>query len=100
MHHGGAGTTATGLIAGKPTLICLFLPISLSGGECIAQKGFRPSPLKQSSLSVERLASALRQLVDDVRFSENTHQLSIALRSENSAYNVTEWLEQQGIIEG
>ena len=64
----------------------------------MARKALGPTPIKQSALTADKLADALRQLVEDERFKENAQRLSIALRSENGADNAIEWLKQSGIL--
>ncbi|GAL17688.1 UDP-glucose:sterol glucosyltransferase [Vibrio maritimus] len=98
VHHGGAGTTAAGLMAGKPTLICPFFADQPFWGAEVARKELGPTPIKQSALTADKLACALRQLVEDERFKENAQLLSIALRSENGADNAIEWMKQRGIL--
>ncbi|USD63401.1 glycosyltransferase family 1 protein [Vibrio sp. SCSIO 43140] len=100
VHHGGAGTTAAGLMAGKPTLICPFFADQPFWGAVVARKALGPTPIKQSALTADKLACALRQLVEDERFKENAQRLSIALRSENGADNAIEWMKQSGILKG
>ena len=44
VHHGGAGTTAAGLRAGRPTLICPFVGDQPFWGSQIDQLGSGPNP--------------------------------------------------------
>ena len=39
IHHGGAGTTAAGLLAGKPTLVCPFFGDQYMWGEMVRRAG-------------------------------------------------------------
>ncbi|KAJ7969803.1 Sterol 3-beta-glucosyltransferase [Quillaja saponaria] len=60
VHHGGAGTTATGLRAGCPTTIVPFFGDQFFWGNKIHQKGLGPSPIPIYQLTVESLSNAIR----------------------------------------
>jgi hypothetical protein len=59
-HHGGAGTTAAGLRAGKPTIIVPFFGDQFFWGSVIEKCGAGPRPLPGKSITAEQLAEALR----------------------------------------
>ncbi|CAI9116523.1 OLC1v1017695C5 [Oldenlandia corymbosa var. corymbosa] len=60
VHHGGAGTTATGLRAGCPTTIVPFFGDQFFWGDRVHQRGLGPAPIPISELSVEALSEAIR----------------------------------------
>ncbi|CAJ1976939.1 unnamed protein product [Sphenostylis stenocarpa] len=60
VHHGGAGTTATGLKAGCPTTIVPFFGDQFFWGDRIYQKELGPNPIPISQLNVQNLANAIR----------------------------------------
>ncbi|KAK4859282.1 hypothetical protein QYF36_002738 [Acer negundo] len=59
VHHGGAGTTATGLKAGCPTTIIPFFGDQLFWGDRIQERELGPAPIPISQLSVEKLSNAI-----------------------------------------
>lgn len=59
-HHGGAGTTAAGLRAGKPTVIVPFFGDQFFWGTVVEQKGAGPKPLPGKTVTAEELAKAFR----------------------------------------
>nr|POF16160.1 sterol 3-beta-glucosyltransferase ugt80b1 [Quercus suber] len=59
VHHGGAGTTATGLKAGCPTTIVPFFGDQFFWGDKVHQKGLGPAPIPIAQLSVESLSNAI-----------------------------------------
>ncbi|OQV02975.1 hypothetical protein CLAIMM_08082 [Cladophialophora immunda] len=61
VHHGGAGTTAAGLLAGKPTVIVPFFGDQFFWGKIVAQAGAGPLPVPHKSLTAKRLATAITQ---------------------------------------
>lgn len=56
VHHGGAGTTAGGLIAGKPTFICPFFGDQNFWGEMVYKAGFGPAPCLVEQLTPKIVA--------------------------------------------
>jgi len=63
VHHGGAGTTAAGLAAGKPTLVCPFFGDQFFWGEMVRRRGVGPEPCPIDSLTTQVLASKFEVLV-------------------------------------
>ncbi|KAI9078645.1 hypothetical protein K1719_039394 [Acacia pycnantha] len=59
VHHGGAGTTATGLKAGCPTAIVPFFGDQFFWGDRIYEKGLGPAPIPISELTCEKLLNAI-----------------------------------------
>ncbi|GLT32123.1 hypothetical protein SLA2020_068110 [Shorea laevis] len=60
VHHGGAGTTATGLKAGCPTTIVPFFGDQFFWGDRVHEKGLGPASIPISQLNVENLSNAIR----------------------------------------
>ncbi|KAL3638933.1 hypothetical protein CASFOL_016840 [Castilleja foliolosa] len=82
VHHGGAGTTATGLKAGCPTTIVPFFGDQFFWGERIYQKGLGPTPIPISQLSVESLSEAIRFMLQPEVKSRAT-ELAVCLQNED-----------------
>ena len=61
VHHGGAGTTAAGLVLGRPTVVVPFFGDQPFWGSIVARAGAGPQPLPYKSLTAAKLADALRQ---------------------------------------
>ncbi|KNB06496.1 hypothetical protein FOXG_07189 [Fusarium oxysporum f. sp. lycopersici 4287] len=59
VHHGGAGTTAAGIAAGRPTVIVPFFGDQPFWGQMIAQAGAGPKPIPFKELTAEILASSI-----------------------------------------
>ncbi|ENH64141.1 Sterol 3-beta-glucosyltransferase [Fusarium oxysporum f. sp. cubense race 1] len=60
VHHGGAGTTACGLVNGRPTTIVPFFGDQPFWGSVVASNGAGPPPIAYKSISVEKLSSAIK----------------------------------------
>ncbi|KAH6625467.1 hypothetical protein C7974DRAFT_360679 [Boeremia exigua] len=59
VHHGGAGTTAAGIAAGRPTLIVLFFGDQPFWGAMVARAGAGPDPIPHKQLTASKLADAI-----------------------------------------
>ncbi|GJN17051.1 hypothetical protein PR202_gb04089 [Eleusine coracana subsp. coracana] len=64
VHHGGAGTTAAGLIAGCPTTVVPFFGDQFFWGDRIHARGVGPAPIPIAELTVEALSNAIRFMLD------------------------------------
>jgi sterol 3beta-glucosyltransferase len=83
VHHGGAGTTAAGLRAGKPTLVCPFLLDQPFWGQRVHTLGVGPKPLPQKKLSVAKLTTALRSITTDTDMRTRAEALADRIAIEN-----------------
>jgi sterol 3beta-glucosyltransferase len=83
VHHGGAGTTAEGLRAGKPTVVC---PTSVNDqafwGRRVCELGVGPKPIPQRRLTAEALAEAVRVAVADGGMRRRAEELGKKIRTE------------------
>lgn len=83
-HHGGAGTTATGLRFDRPTAVVPFFGDQSFWGHMVAAAGAGPAPVPARQLTVERLAEAFRACGRaDVR--ARAAQIGALLRSRDGA---------------
>ncbi|UJR08606.1 hypothetical protein I4U23_012865 [Adineta vaga] len=81
-HHGGAGTTAAGLRAGKPTIIVPFFGDQFFWGSVIERSGAGPNPLPGKSVTVEQLVDAFK-FVHTSAAREAAERIRVALLEEN-----------------
>jgi sterol 3beta-glucosyltransferase len=59
VHHGGAGTTAAGLLAARPTVVCPFQGDQHFWAAAVHRAGAGPPPLPAKKLAPGGLASAI-----------------------------------------
>ena len=83
VHHGGAGTTAAGLRAGCPTVVCPFAVDQPFWGARVQALGVGPAPIPQRRLDAARLGDAIRATVDDPAMRAAATRLSTAIRAED-----------------
>jgi sterol 3beta-glucosyltransferase len=84
VHHGGAGTTAAGLRAGRATLICPFVGDQPFWGQQIDQLGAGPKPLPQRRLDTDRLSERISALLTNRRYADRAAEIAQRLRSEDA----------------
>ncbi|KAK0385361.1 hypothetical protein NLU13_7837 [Sarocladium strictum] len=65
IHHGGAGTTACGLLSGRPTAVVPFFGDQQFWGDMVAEAGAGPKPIPQRTLDSDNLAEAIRVCLTD-----------------------------------
>ncbi|KAJ3486582.1 hypothetical protein NLG97_g6585 [Lecanicillium saksenae] len=64
VHHGGAGTTAAGIKAGKPTFVVPFFGDQPFWGSMIARANAGPEPVPYKDLTAEKLAAAIKKCIE------------------------------------
>ncbi|KAI1103665.1 glycosyltransferase family 1 protein [Jackrogersella minutella] len=80
-HHGGAGTTAAGINAGKPTIIVPFFGDQPFWGAMVARAGAGPDPIPYTKLTAEGLAKAIRMALKPETL-ERARELGEKIREE------------------
>lgn len=93
VHHGGAGTTAAGVRAGCPTLICPFGLDQPFWGHRIAALGAGPAPLPQKRLTAESLADSLTTLVTHTPYRTIARRLASAIGDEEGVATAVRIIE-------
>ena len=94
VHHGGAGTTAAGLRAGRPTLICPVLGDQGFWAERVSHLGAGPRPIPIRRLTATNLTERLNQLLIEQSYRSTTDNLGEAIRSEDGAGQALRTLER------
>ena len=83
VHHGGAGTTAAGIRAARPTVICPFFGDQPFWGRRIRELGVGSEPIQQKKLTVDNLAAAIREATIDQTIQQNAEALGKEIRGED-----------------
>jgi sterol 3beta-glucosyltransferase len=93
VHHGGAGTTAAGLLAARPTVVCPFQGDQYFWGAAVHRAGAGPASLSAKKLAASRLASAIRAAIDDSAVQARTAELSERIAEEDGATRACQQIE-------
>jgi UDP:flavonoid glycosyltransferase YjiC (YdhE family) len=80
VHHGGAGTTAAGLRAGRPTIIKPFFADQFFWGERVEEMGLGRCI---KSLTVEQLSAALRVVSTDENMLKIANRVGQKIKAVN-----------------
>jgi UDP:flavonoid glycosyltransferase YjiC (YdhE family) len=83
VHHGGAGTTASALSSGVPSLVCPFFGDQPYWADRVHSLGVGPKPLPSRQLTVPALAGRLRAVTRDSGHAEAARRLGRALTAED-----------------
>ena len=93
VHHGGAGTTAAGLRAGKPTIICPFMADQPFWGRLVYESGVGPKPIPQRQITAGKLAAAITTAVQDQTIKRRAAQLGRQISLEDGIARAVEIIE-------
>ncbi|MFC8943139.1 glycosyltransferase, partial [Streptomyces griseoincarnatus] len=93
VHHGGAGSTAAGLRAGKPTLVVPFLGDQPFWGARVHAIGAGPAPLPARHLAAG-LTDRLGDLVGTDSYAARAAEVGTAIRAEEGLGAGVRVLEQ------
>jgi sterol 3beta-glucosyltransferase len=95
VHHGGAGTTAAGLYAGKPTLIVPHMSDQPYWGRRVAALGAGTHPLPRHRLTTRLLTARLRELVTNSMIQSSAQVLGEKIRAEHGIENAVRFIRQR-----
>lgn len=84
VHHGGAGTTAAGIAAGRSTVIVPFFGDQPFWGAMVAKAGAGPQPIPYKELTAEKLADAIKFALEPAT-SEKAASLAAMIEAEHGA---------------
>lgn len=94
VHHGGAGTTAEGLRASKPTVVC---PSSVNDqafwGRRVLDLGVGPEPIPVKKLTIDRFSRAIRIATTNAGMRRRAADLGEKIRAENGVARAVEIID-------
>jgi len=93
VHHGGAGTVAAGLRAGKPTIVVPFGGDQPFWGRQVYRIGAGPRPLPIRRLTADRLAQRIRAVYEDASYRNNAERIGEELAAEKGADRAVDVIE-------
>jgi sterol 3beta-glucosyltransferase len=93
VHHGGAGTTGTGLWAGVPSIIVPHLGDQPFWAKRIIELGVGPNPIPRRLLSADRLATAITHAVTDKDMQARAAAMGERIRNEDGIGRAIEIIE-------
>jgi sterol 3beta-glucosyltransferase len=94
VHHGGAGTTAAAVLAGRPQVVCPFVADQPFWGRRMHELGVAPAPIKQNKLNAENLAAAVREAIGNPAIAAAADELGQQVGKERGTKVAVEQLER------
>jgi sterol 3beta-glucosyltransferase len=94
VHHGGAGTTHTGLRAGIPNVVVPFFTDQPFWAGRVADLGAGPAPIPRRTLSVDRLAAAIHTAVSDPALRARAAALGRRVQAEDGVSRAVQVVQQ------
>ncbi|MEO8051379.1 MAG: glycosyltransferase [Acidobacteriota bacterium] len=92
IHHGGAGTTAASLRAGKPTSICPFFGDQPFWAKRVAKLGLGPPALNRKSLSADSVVAAIR-FMEDSQVRHRAEDIARKIGQEDGVAGAADFIE-------
>lgn len=93
VHHGGAGTTAAGLRAGLPTLVCPAGVDQPFWGRRVRRLGCGPEPVPLKTATRDTLADGIRATLRTPRFAEAAEAVGHRIRGEDGLTRAADLIE-------
>jgi sterol 3beta-glucosyltransferase len=100
VHHGGAGTTAAGLRAGCPTIVCPFFGDQPFWGRRVRDLGAGTAPIPQKKLTIENLSNAILEVTSNPAMRANAQAVAEKIRTEDGVARAVEFVERIGRQQG
>uniref|UniRef100_Q026U4 Glycosyl transferase, family 28 n=1 Tax=Solibacter usitatus (strain Ellin6076) TaxID=234267 RepID=Q026U4_SOLUE len=94
VHHGGAGTTARGLLAGVPTIIVPFFFDQFIWAKRVSALGAGPQAIPRKALNADNLAAALRLATTDPGIRDRAAAVGKRIRVEEGVANAVAAFER------
>lgn len=83
IHHGGAGTTQSSLLAGCPSVVVAHIADQPFWGSELKRLGVSPGFMRKSEMNTPRLTKLLSIVFKDSKYRENANRISQAMKMEN-----------------
>jgi len=94
VHHGGVGTLAAGLRAGRPGVVAAFFGDQPFWGHALAARGAGPRPLLRRQIDAASLAASIGEVLGERRYSERARAVAAELAAEDGAGAAAAFLER------
>lgn len=95
VHHGGAGTTATGFRHGVPQVVVPFFGDQHFWGNRVHELAVGPPPVPRRRLTADRLAAALCSAASDPSMRARAAEVGARIRTEDGVSNAVRALRRR-----
>ncbi len=94
VHHCGAGTTHTTLRAGAPSIPVPHVSDQFAWAEELQRLGAAPKMLRRTAWNAKKLASRIREVIDNPRMKQAAMAMSARMRSDNGPETAADLIER------
>lgn len=94
VHHGGSGTTASGMRAGVPTVVIPHQGDQGFWGRTVKRLGVGTNPIPRKKLTVESLAAAITEATTNRAMQVNARALGEKISAEDGLEEAIKWVER------
>ena len=93
VHHGGAGTTQSSLLAGKPSVVVAHMADQTFWGSELKRLGVAGNTLQRKSLSAQKLAKEVSFVLNDMTMPEKANIIGKKMAQEDGVNNAIQLIE-------
>ncbi len=94
VHHGGAGTTHSASLCGRPSIIIPFMDEQLFWGRTLQKLGLACKPLQAKNATAKQLASRITTLLLNESYAVNALKISTKIRTQHGVKNAVAMIEK------
>jgi UDP:flavonoid glycosyltransferase YjiC (YdhE family) len=94
VHHGGSGTTASGLRAGVPTVVVPHQGDQGFWGRRTKELGVGTAPIPRKKLTADNLAEAIAEATTNRNLQASAQALGEKIRAEDGLAEAVKWMER------
>ncbi len=93
VHHGGAGTTHSASLCGRPSIVIPFMDEQLFWASTLEQLGLAPKPLPARKANEKQLASRISTVLSDDSFQTNAKNIGSIISANQGVNNAVELIQ-------
>ena len=94
VHHGGAGTTHSASLCGRPSIVIPFMDEQLFWASTLEQLGLAPKPLLAKDATEALLASRIRSILSSDSYLNNAIKIGAVISERSGVSNAVELIEK------
>ncbi len=94
VHHGGAGHTQSTLLSGCPSVVVAHIADQIFWGRELNLLGVAPKPLFRQGFKVEKLARAIRTVLDNPGMKQRAEEIGSRMQQENGVETVVQAINE------
>jgi len=95
VHHGGAGTTQSSLLAGRPSVVVAHMADQFFWGAELKRLGVGGEPLARHAFTAIKLANAIRNVLADRSMAQRAASLGQQIAKEHGVANAVRLIEER-----